>query len=111
MSPRWWGCERLTRAGSCDAVRCTGPQCRPVDPDPSLGVTGTIGGDASSDPGETVWLVDGGAALVALGCLLVAAGAISSAIFGGRLAWPHSAEVGTIIRGTLADPAGPAAAW
>jgi hypothetical protein len=74
-------------------------------------MTGAGSPGAATDQGETVWLVAVGGALVGLGCLLVTAGAISSAVFGGGLALPHSAEFGTIIRRTLADPGRPAAAW
>ena len=76
-----------------------------------VGMTGAGSPSAAPDQGETLWLVVAAAAAVGLGCLLVTAGAISSAVFGGGLALPHSAEFGTIIRRTLADPGRPAAAW
>lgn len=74
-------------------------------------MTGTIAGGGNAEHPETVWLVAGGAAILGLGCLLVAAGAISSTIFGGGLVLPHSAQFGTIIRGTVGDPSRPPAAW
>jgi type IV secretory pathway TraG/TraD family ATPase VirD4 len=74
-------------------------------------VTGTIAGGTNTEHPETVWVVAAGGAALALGCLFIAAGAISAAIFGNGLALPHSAQFGTIIRGTLTDPSHPAAAW
>src|SRR5579859_2606392 len=79
--------------------------------DPGVGMTSSVSPGAATAQRETVWLVAVGGALVGLGCLLVTAGAISSVVFGGGLAWPHSAQFGTIIRRTLSDPGRPAAAW
>jgi type IV secretory pathway TraG/TraD family ATPase VirD4 len=74
-------------------------------------VTGTINPAAGADNTEAVWLAGAGAAILGLGCLLVAAGAVSAAVSGGGWVWPHTAEWGTIIHRTLADPTRPAAAW
>ena len=73
-------------------------------------MTATARGGEGTDQDETVWLVATAAALLALGCLLVAAGAVSSAVFGAGLAWPHRAELATIVGRTLADLGRPAAA-